>query len=161
MIRQVFLLGVGVALAPRVSAQDLTPRAYVITPTGSNAIILTWVYNSGEMLLDPTVPIKDLNAHFQVPILSFYHSFGFFSRSANIAVSAPYGYGHFRGLVLGNDTSVTRSGLADSRIRMSVNLYGGPAVRLPKFAKYRERTIIGASLTVVVPTGSTLHGSST
>ncbi len=135
------------------TAQDLTPRAYVITPISSNAVILSYVYNNGEILLDPTVPIEDLNAQIHVPILSFYHSFNFFSRSANVAVAVPYGYGHFRGLVLGNDTRITRSGLADSRIRVSVNLLGGPAMTVPEFVKHQERLIIGASVTVVAPVG--------
>ena len=135
------------------TAQDLTPRAYVITPVRSNAVIFSYAYNSGEILLDPTIPIEDLNAQLHVPILSFYHSFNFFSRSANVAVAVPYGYGHFRGRVLGDDTRITRSGLADSRIRVSVNLLGGPAMTVPEFVKHRERVIIGASVTVVVPVG--------
>jgi hypothetical protein len=40
------------------TAQDLTPRAYVITPVRSHALIFSYVYN-GEILLDPTVPIED------------------------------------------------------------------------------------------------------
>jgi Putative MetA-pathway of phenol degradation len=136
-----------------LAAQDLTPRAYMITPTGSNAIILSFGYNSGGILLDPTIPITDLTAQFQTPVVSLYHSFGFLSRSANVAVSVPYGYGHFQGSVLGNDTRISRSGLADTRVRLSVNLHGGPVMTLPKFAKYRERTVIGASITMVMPTG--------
>jgi hypothetical protein len=140
-------------LALYATAQDLTPRAYVITPVRSNAAIFSYAYNRGEVLLDPTVPIEDLNAQIHVPILSFYHSFNFFSRSANVAVAVPYGYGHFRGRVLGDDTRITRSGLADSRIRVSVNLFGGPAMTVPEFVKHRERLVIGASVTVVVPVG--------
>jgi hypothetical protein len=139
------LLSMGAAPAARLSAQDLTPRSYVITPTGSNALVLSYAFNSGSILLDPTIPIKDLNAQFQVPIVSLYRSFSFFSRSANVA--------HFQGEVLGNDTRISRSGLADTRVRVSVNLYGGPAMRLREFVKYRERTIVGASLTMIVPTG--------
>ncbi len=140
-------------LALYATAQDLTPRAYVITPVRSNAAIFSYVYNRGEVLLDPTVPIEDLNAQIHVPIFSFYHSFNFFSRSANVAVAVPYGYGHFRGRVLGDDTRITRSGLADTRIRVSVNLLGGPAMTVPEFVKQRERLIIGASMTVVAPVG--------
>ncbi len=39
-----------------LSAQDLSPRAYVITPIHSNAIILTYAYYGGNVLLDGTVP---------------------------------------------------------------------------------------------------------
>jgi hypothetical protein len=116
-------------------------------------VIVSFVYNTGGILLDPTVPITDLNAQFQVPILSLYRSFGLFGRSSNIAVSLPYAYGHFEGSVVGSQTRVARSGLADGRIRFSVNLRGGPAMGLAEYAKYRERTVIGASLTAVVPTG--------
>jgi hypothetical protein len=140
-------------LALHATAQDLTPRAYVITPVRSNAAIFSYAYNRGEVLLDPTVPIEDLNARLHVPILGFYHSFNFFSRSANVAVAVPYGYGSFRGRVLGDDASITRSGLADSRIRVSVNLLGGPAMTVPEFIKHRERLVIGTSVTVVVPVG--------
>ncbi len=34
-----------------------------------------------------------------------------------------------------------------------MNLRGGRAMSVPEFIKYRERTVIGASLTVIVPTG--------
>src|SRR5262249_1576042 len=84
---------------------------------------------------------------------SIYHSFGLFGRSANVAVSLPYGYGHFEGAVVGNQARVARSGLADGRIRFSVNFRGGPAMRLSEFVNYRERTLIGASLPAVVPSG--------
>jgi hypothetical protein len=99
------------------------------------------------------VPIEDLNGRVHVPIVSFYHSFNFFSRSANVAVSAPYGYGHFRGKVVGEEAQVTRSGFADTRIRVSVNLLGGPAMTVQQFVKHQERLVIGASVTLVVPVG--------
>jgi hypothetical protein len=147
------LASAGLALSPVGRAQDLTPRAYVITPSGSNAVILSFVLNKGDVLLDPSIPVTDSKAQFQLPILSYYHSFGFFGRSANVAFVLPYGYGHFEGTVLGHPAEASRSGLADGRIRLSVNLRGGRVMTLPEFAKYHERTVIGASLTVVVPTG--------
>jgi len=151
--KALILICAGLSLAQSVKAQDLTPRAYLITPTGSNAMVVSFAYNTGDVLLDPTIPITNLTAQFQVPILSYYHSFGFFGRSANVAVALPYGYGHFEGSVYDSATRISRSGLADSRVRFSVNLHGGPAMKLPDFVKYRERTIIGASITVVVPIG--------
>jgi hypothetical protein len=44
-------------------------------------------------------------------------------------------------------------GLGDSRFRLSVNLYGAPALTLKEFAGYRQDLIIGASLQVSAPTG--------
>jgi hypothetical protein len=144
-LRRIFrVICVAAALSQCLTGQDLTPRAYIIMPTGSTAVIFSFGYNTSAILLDPTSPITDLSAQFQTPVLSVYRSFGFFSRSADVTVSAPYGYGHFQGAVLGTDTRISRSGLANTRVRFSVNLHGGPAMDLPKFVKYRERTIIGA-----------------
>ena len=45
------------------------------------------------------------------------------------------------------------SGLADARVRMSVNLYGGRAMRSSEFVQWREKWLIGASITSVLPIG--------
>jgi len=147
------LMVVVAALALSATGQDLAPRAYVISPMGSNAITVSYAFNDGAILLDPTIPIEDLQGRFSVPILGYYRSFGLFGRSANVAVALPYGVGNFSGVVIGQPTSVYRSGLADGRVRVAVNLRGGRAMSVPEFIKYRERTVIGASLTVIVPTG--------
>src|SRR3982750_3997302 len=92
-----------------VSGQDLTPRAYVVTPVSSNALIFSFAYNTGEILLDPTIPITDVKSQFQVPILSGYHSFALFGRSANVVVALPYSYGHFEGKLFESQTRIARS----------------------------------------------------
>jgi hypothetical protein len=134
-------------------AQDLAPRAYIITPIHSNAITLTYTYSNGNIIFEGGVPITDSSASVHTPILSLYHSLSFFGRSANITASLPYSVADFHGTVMTTETSVHRSGLLDSSYRFSVNLKGGPAMDTRDFAKWEQKTIIGASLKVVVPTG--------
>jgi hypothetical protein len=55
--------------------------------------------------------------------------------------------------VKGSQQSIYRSGLADSIFRFSVNLLGGPAMVPKDFAKWKQKTILGASIQVVAPTG--------
>ena len=55
-------------------AQDLVPRAYLITPTGSNAVTVGYSWNKGDVVFDPSVPIEDAKGTFQTPVLSYYHS---------------------------------------------------------------------------------------
>jgi hypothetical protein len=43
--------------------------------------------------------------------------------------------------------------MADARLRLSVNLRGGPAMRLSEFRGWHESHLIGVSITVVAPTG--------
>jgi hypothetical protein len=133
--------------------QDLSPRAYVITPVHTNAVVLTYSLFSGNLLLEGAAPITDASARVNVPIFSLYHSLNFFGRSANITASLPYGIGNFKGEVLGAETDVHRSGMFDSVYRFAVNLKGGPAMDVRDFRKYQQKTVIGASLKVVAPTG--------
>lgn len=135
------------------AAQDLAPRAYVITPTHSNAVLVTYSFLDGNLDFQGAVPISDAKAKANVPVLSFYHSFNFLGRSANVTAGLPYGEGNFRGNVMATETNAYRSGLFDSVYRMSVNMIGGPAMAPADFRKWQQKQLIGFSLRVTAPTG--------
>jgi len=137
----------------RLHAQELAPRAYVITPLGSNAITLANTYNSGDLLLEGAAPIKDATASLNAPTLTYYRAFSLFGRSANVFAGLAYGVGTFEGNVLGEQRSIYRSGLFDSVVRLSVNLVGGPAMSLPEMRTWQQKTLVGVSIKVVAPTG--------
>jgi len=136
-----------------VSAQDLAPRAYIITPVHSNAVVVTYSFFTGNLDFQGAVPIADATSRTSVPIISFYHSMRLFGRSANFTASLPYGVGNFRGNVFGAETNAYRSGLLDSVYRFSINLRGGPAMNVQDFRKWKQKTIVGVSMRVVAPTG--------
>ena len=141
---------VGVA---RLHAQDLAPRAYTITPVGSNAITLANAYNDGPLLLEGAAPIEDATARLNAPSLAYYRAFSLLGRSANVVAAVAYGVGTFEGTVLGEQESTHRSGLFDSLVRVSVNLVGGPAMPLGEMRTWQQKTLLGVSLKVVAPTG--------
>lgn len=134
-------------------AQDLAPRAYVITPVHSNAVTLTYAFFSGDLLLDGALPIEDATAKASVSVFSYAHSFRVLGRSASFAGSLPYGLGNFRGTVAGAETNAYRSGTFDSSYRVSINLRGGPAMDLQEFRKWQQKTLVGISFKLVAPTG--------
>jgi Putative MetA-pathway of phenol degradation len=134
-------------------AQDLTPRAYLITPVRSNAVNLSYIFNDGELLFEGTVPITDATGRLSVPALSLYHSLSLFGRSANVTATLPYAVGNFEGTAFGTETSVYRSGLMDSVFRFAVNLMGAPAMELSEVRKWQQKHLLGASLKIVAPTG--------
>ncbi len=127
--------------------QDLAPRAYLITPRRSNAITVTSSFFAGSIAYNGVIPISDATGTYNVPILSYYHSFGLFGRSANVVASLPYGVGNFKGTV-GTEMQVYRSGLLDSVYRVSVNLMGGSAMPVEKFVKWKQKKLLGVSLKV-------------
>lgn len=148
------ILATALALSPKVlCGQDLTPRAYTITPVHWNAITLTYSLNYGEILVADSIPITDFTATLHVPFLSYYHSLSVFGRSANIVASLPYGVGNFEGKVSSVDQSVYRSGLMDTAFRFSVNLVGGPAMSIGEIRKWQQKTLLGGSIKVLAPTG--------
>ena len=59
----------------------------------------------------------------------------------------------FRETVLGSQRQIYRSGLLDIAMRFSVNLMGGPAMKMQDFAKWKQKRLLGASLIVIAPTG--------
>ncbi|MBZ5537938.1 MAG: transporter [Acidobacteriia bacterium] len=136
-----------------LQAQSLAPRAYLITPLHSNAVTLTSSFFSGGLDFNGVVPITGATGTYSVPIFSYYHSFGFLGRSANILVALPYGVGTFQGSVVGTEQQIYRSGLLDANFRLSVNLKGGPAMPVQGFVKWKQKTLLGVSLTVIAPTG--------
>jgi hypothetical protein len=148
-----FLCGVVVGLVSPLCAQSLAPRAYVITPEHWNAVIVTWSFYDGGFNVNGALPITGATGTYNVPIFSVYHSFSFSKRSASITAVLPYGVGNFLGKELGAEHSVYRSGLLDFTARFSLNLKGGPAMKPQQYAKWKQKMLLGASLTVVAPTG--------
>src|SRR5271155_4523321 len=139
--------------AVRLSAQDLAPRAYVITAVHSNAITITWAFYDGGLNFNGTIPVSNATGTYYVSILSYYHSLSFFGRSANITASLPYGVGTFQGDVSAQARSIYRSGLLDSSFRFSVNLIGGPAMQPKEYARWKQKRLLGLSLKMIAPTG--------
>jgi hypothetical protein len=134
-------------------AQDLSPRAYVITALHSNAVTLTYSFYDGGLSFNGAIPVTGATGTYSVPIFTYYHSFGFFGHSANVNASVPYAVGTFQGDLIGKEKQLYRSGLLDSSIRVSVNLKGGPAMPPQQYAKWKQKTLLGVSLKVLVPTG--------
>lgn len=146
------VLAIAALMAP-LYPQDLAPRAYVITPTGSHAIIFSTSINTGGVLIDPAVPIEDAKGAFQVPALGYYQSFNLIGHSSNLNIMLPYVQGSFDAKISDSQVKAYRSGLADARVRFAMNLSGGRAMKASEYRKWREKRLIGASLTVTIPIG--------
>jgi len=140
-------------LLQALHAQDLAPRAYIITPVHWNAATLTYSFSDGAVLLNGSLPVKDGTALLDTPVFTYFHSLSFVGRSANFTASLPYSVGNFQGTFMDNETKLYRSGLLDSSFRFSVNLKGGPAMSLKEYQSWKQKIILGLSLRVVAPTG--------
>lgn len=136
-----------------ISAQDLDPRAYARVPVDMTFVVAGFVYSYGGVVLDPTVPIKDLEAKVESPMLGIGRTFNFFGLTSQTYVALPFCWAQASGNVVGEAKSITRSGLGDMRFRISTIFFGAPALKLKEFGKYSSQTKLGASLTVLAPAG--------
>ncbi|HYN41913.1 MAG TPA: transporter [Thermoanaerobaculia bacterium] len=134
-------------------AQELEPRAYSPSPVGANFLLAAYSYQSGEILFDPSLPFSDVEAKINGVVGGYGRSFAFAGRSATAAIAVPYAWGPIDGNVAETYRKIWRSGLGDPRLRLAVNLLGGPALSPREFAVRKPTTTLGASLVVVVPTG--------
>ncbi len=141
-----------VAAAP-AAGQQLDPGAYTPAPVGVNVLAVGNTVQGGDVTFALNLPIEDASATIDISTIGYVRSLGLWGRSANIGVGLPYLLGNLDGLLLGQYQKVHRSGLGDLQARFSVNLAGAPAMTPRQFADYRPRTVVGASLTVVAPTG--------
>jgi Putative MetA-pathway of phenol degradation len=142
-----------IGLAAPAAAQDMEPRAYSSSPIGLNFIATGIGNTQGALLFDPTVPIEDAHANLNLGTLGYARTFDVAGRQALMGGGMVYARGVLDGLVAGNERHTGRSGLADLRFKVAVNLVGPPAMTREQFAKAPHRTVFGASLTIQAPTG--------
>jgi len=134
-------------------AQELTPGAYTPTPINVNFVGVSNSLSHGDLTFDPALPIEDANATIDTTIFTAGRSINVAGRMSNIVLAVPLATGSVKGRYLGEDVSVDRTGLADSQVRLAINLYGAPALTLTDFIRQKRRTVLGASLTTVWPLG--------
>jgi hypothetical protein len=135
------------------AAQELEPGAYWPFPSGLNIVTVADSYNFGDVAFDPAAPIDEASARINTTAFALTRAFSLAGRSANAGVAVPVVSGHVEGLYLGEPAEVSRFGLGDPRFRLAMNLYGAPAMTPQEFASYRQRLIVGVSITVAPPLG--------
>jgi hypothetical protein len=148
----VFLTGLILSIGP-ASAQDLEPRAYAASPVGLAFLAVIAGHSSGGVLVDPSLPVEDVRATVNSLGLGVGKVFDLFGHTALAVAALPLAWVDASGRVGENAAQVSRNGLADPRIKLSVNLVGGQALSAPEFAKAQRRTILGVSLTAIPPLG--------
>lgn len=144
---------VSLLLCRFAGAQELEPRAYSANPAGVHYVVLGYGHSTGDVVFDASLPFRDVEATLHTSSLGYSHTFGLFGRLAGATVAQPYVWGKVEGNVAEEFRRITRSGLADLRFRFALNIVGGPALRPPEFATRKPGTTLGASLSVVAPTG--------
>src|ERR1700758_4597497 len=114
------------ATGKAAAAQDLEPRAYSAPPVGPTFALVGFARSSGDVTLDPSIPITNVQGTFHIPIIGAGQTFPLFGRQALFTAVLPYAWGNVTGEVGDQSGSVYRSGLANVKARFAINLRGNP-----------------------------------
>jgi len=136
-------------------AQELTPRAYWPAPKGTKVAIFGYSYSSGDVLMDPSIPVYGVDSKIHTGVLAYLQTISLWGRTANFVVELPYSWGTTKGLLFEEQAQRDFSGLNDLGMTLSVNLSGAPSMTPKDFLELRANPhfILGASLKVIAPTG--------
>ncbi len=143
-----FLGGAGAALG-----QELEPRTFAPLPEGLNYFAVAYAFSSGNVFLDPSLPVGDVDGDVHIAVLRYLRSLSLGNRPAKLRVVLPFSAGSWDGEVLGEEESRRASGVGDIRIILDVTLSGARTMSREEFQKFEAGTISGLRFQVVAPTG--------
>src|SRR4030095_572630 len=134
-------------------SQELEPRAYAALPKNLNMIAVGYGLSRGNVLTDPSLPVSNLKVSLQSLTGVYLHTFAVAGKLGRVQVNVPLIQIFGKLQLNGHDTSGSRNGFGDARIRLGINLTGTPAMGRKEFSSYTQKTIVGVSLVAVLPTG--------
>ena len=144
---------IGFSLACTAGAQDIEPRAYSNAPVGVNFLIAGYAYTRGGLAFDESVPLTDEKLHTSNAVFAYARVLDFWGMSGKVDAIVPYTWLSGSANYVGQPIERVVNGFADPKFRVSINLYGSPALPLKDFMSYEQDLIVGASLQVSAPWG--------
>lgn len=153
LFRLLMIVILGIFLSSNTPAQELEPQSFARAPTRLHIFILGYAYSTGNILLDRSLPIENAHAKTHAVTLGYAQVFGLFGQMAMFNVVIPMATGTWEGLVEEEATTVSRTGIGDPILNLSVNFFGAPALSGRSFLDYREKFIMGGSLRIRLPLG--------
>ena len=120
---------------------------------GANLIGANLGFSRGNILLDPSLPIENLDGDVSYGILRYMRSFGLFDRAAKIKILVPFTTGDWDGEFEGAPAQRSATGAGDMRVTLEWNFYGAPAMTAKELRNAEQQTIVGASVRIFIPTG--------
>lgn len=136
-------------------AQDLEPGFMSAIPTGGNIGIVSYGHSRGDILLDNTLPVDDLDSKLNSIGLGYFRSFKLFNRLTKFDVVVPYAFGEFNGKLENVERTDYKNGFGDPFLRLSMILIGvDPLKPIDFFKSERKKFTLGVGLRLKVPIGN-------
>jgi hypothetical protein len=136
-----------------VTAQELEPRSYTVIPSGFNMAMMAYTISHGDVVADATSPVQNLVLTSSIISAAYVRSFGLFGKLGKVQMLLPFTFLNGTAQLQGSDTSASRAGFADARLKIGLNLIGSPVMAAKDFQRFHEETVLGTSIVISIPTG--------
>jgi hypothetical protein len=135
--------------------QELTPRSFWPAPAGTQVLVAGYAHASGDVLMDPSVPLCGVDSKINTGLLAYMRTFSLRGRTANLLLELPYSWGETQGFVYETFASQDFAGFSDLGASLTVNLVGAPTMTPGDFQALRAnpRFQLGLKFKLVLPTG--------
>jgi hypothetical protein len=134
-------------------AQEIEPRSYSNAPVGMNFLIAGFGYTQGGVPTDTALPLSDPKLDTSNMVFAYARTLDLGGLSAKFDAILPYTWLSGSADYLGKPVERKVNGFGNPSFRLSVNLYGAPALGIKDFSSYHQNLIVGASLQVSAPWG--------
>jgi hypothetical protein len=94
-------------------AQTMEPLSYTNSPIGLNFLVAGYAYQTGSVLLDPSLPIRNVKATVDSAFLAYSRVIDCWGQSGSIGLVAPYAWLSATGDVFAQSRTVDRTGWGD------------------------------------------------
>lgn len=153
-LRALLACAVWAMAAVRIAgAQEIEPRSYSNAPVGVNFLIVGYAYTSGGIPTDSGLPIIDPQLVTSNAVFAYARSLDLWGKSGKFDAIVPRTWLSGSANYAGEPVERVVNGFGNALLRLSINLYGAPALGLKEFSDYEQDLIVGASLQVSVPSG--------
>jgi hypothetical protein len=135
-------------------AQEFEPRTYAVAPVGLNFVAVGYGFATGAVLMDPAIPVDDVDGDIHVAFARYVRTLSLFNRPSKLKLLLPWTSGSWTGTVEGLTTDRHATGIGDVRIGIET-LFAGTKVEKPAdMPAETAPTVWGARLQLVAPTGA-------
>ena len=148
-----FILCALIGLSP-AAAQEFEPRSYAVAPVGLNFFSIGYGFLTGAVFMDPSLPVEDVDSEVHVVIASYVRTLEMFGRPTKLKLVQPWSNGHWDGFLEGEFRTRDTAGLVDTRVVVETIFAGAEAMTAAEMADYQPKTVWGARLQLIAPTGS-------
>ncbi len=154
ILARILIVALASPILTPIQAQDLEPRLLSPAPTGGNFAIASYGYSVGNILLDNSLPVEDLDASINSFVFAYARSFKLFKKLAKFDAIVPYAFANYDAIVNNADTSASRNGFGDPLFRLSIIWIGTNPLSPPDFIKREQKKFnLGTSVRVIAPIG--------